>query len=65
MLGWVYAADSPYTVVVDDQGRFTIDGVPPGSYTIFAWHPYLGTREQQVTLAPNGTGDIAFQYSSD
>ena len=65
MLGWVYASDTPYTVVVDGEGRFVIEGIPPGSYSVIAWHPYLGTREQQITLAPNGAGEIEFQFSSE
>jgi hypothetical protein len=65
MLGWIYAAESPYTVVVDESGRFVIDGIPPGTYTIRAWHPYLGTLEQEVTLAPDGRSDTVFEFSSN
>lgn len=62
MLGWIYAADTPYTVLVDDEGTFAIDGVPPGTYTVRAWHPYLGTQEQDVTLAPGETGEATFTF---
>jgi hypothetical protein len=65
MLGWVYAADTPYAVAVDGTGRFVIDDIPPGTYTVIAWHPYLGVQEQRVTLAPNGTGDVTFQYVAE
>ncbi len=65
MLGWVYASDSPYAVAVDGDGRFMIDDIPPGTYGVIAWHPYLGTREQQVTLAPNQAGEMVFQFSSE
>lgn len=64
MLGWIYAAESPYTVIVDADGRFTIDEIPPGTYTVTAWHPYLGTREEQVTLTSDGVSDIVFRFSS-
>lgn len=64
MLGWIYAAETPYAVLVDADGRFALDGVPPGEYTVQAWHPYLGTREQRVTVAPNGEVDVVFLFSS-
>jgi len=64
MLGWIYAAESPYAVVVDEAGRFSIDGIPPGTYAVTAWHPYLGVREQEVTLAPDERFDAAFEFSA-
>ena len=30
--------DHPYYAVTDEHGNFKITGVPPGSYTIEAWH---------------------------
>jgi hypothetical protein len=63
MLGWIFAADTPYSVLVDGDGGFTIDGIPPGTYTVRAWHPYLGMLEQEVTLAPDATREIVFTYS--
>lgn len=63
MLGWIWAADTPYTVLVDENGRFTIDGVPPGTYTVRAWHPYLGTQEQEVTLESGATGQATFTFA--
>lgn len=65
MLGWVYASDTPYAMVVDGEGRFAIDDIPPGTYTVIAWHPYLGIREQEITLGPSGIEEIAFQFSSE
>lgn len=64
MLAWIYAADHPYTVGVDAEGRFAIDGIPPGTYTVRAWHPYLGTLEERVTLAPDAEEDVVFRFSS-
>lgn len=65
MLGWMFAADSPYAVVVDSTGRFTIPDVPPGTYTVGAWHPFLGVQEQQVTITAGGTTDLAFAFSPE
>lgn len=63
MLGWVFAIHTPYAVVVDDRGRFTIDAIPPGRYTVRAWHPYLGVQEQELVVTADGTHDITFAFS--
>ena len=62
MLGWIYAVDNPYAVVVDANGNFTIDDIPPGTYTIKAWHPRLGIYEREIVLSANETGEITFQF---
>lgn len=65
MLAWIYVTDNPYAVAVDADGHFTIDDISPGTYTVKAWHPYLGTQEQEITLSAKETSEIAFQFSSN
>ncbi|HEX6252275.1 MAG TPA: carboxypeptidase regulatory-like domain-containing protein [Gemmatimonadaceae bacterium] len=38
MSGIVLVLDNPFYVVPDANGRFVIDGVPPGAYQLVAWH---------------------------
>ncbi len=35
---WVIVPKHPYYAVTDDDGRFRLDRVPPGSYTLVVWH---------------------------
>ncbi len=63
MLGWIYSADSPYYSVVDTGGRFEIADIPPGTYVITAWHPFLGMQEREVTLGTGETQQIVFEFS--
>jgi hypothetical protein len=46
--------DHPYFAVTSANGSFTIDGVPPGSYTLRAWHERTGSTEQKVEVGANG-----------
>ena len=54
--------DNPYYAVSGDDGTFTIDKLPAGTYTLEAWHEKLGTATQQVTVAPNQAADVTFAF---
>ena len=56
MESWGVAVTNPYFAKTDEQGRFTITDVPPGTYKLVVWHPYVrNTVEQTVTIGPKGT----------
>ncbi len=56
MESWGVAVMNPYFAKTDEQGRFTIADVPPGTYKLVVWHPYVRTaQEQTVTIGPKGT----------
>lgn len=53
MESWGVAVTNPYFAKTDEQGRFTMTDVPPGTYTLVVWHPYVrSTIEQTVTIGP-------------
>jgi plastocyanin len=54
--------DNPYYAVSGDDGSFTIDKLPAGTYTLEAWHEKLGTATQQVTVAPNQAAEVTFAF---
>lgn len=64
MFGFMYAPEHPYATVVDDQGNFEINDIPPGSYTLKAWHPTLGVQETQIEVSANGSSEANFTYQS-
>lgn len=60
MESWGLAVANPYFAKTDGEGKFTLADVPPGTYKLVIWHPYIRTRiEQPVTVGPNGTVEAA------
>ena len=55
--------DHPYYAVTKADGSFTIDGVPPGRYTLVAWHERTGRIEQAVDVAAGGTTRVSVTLS--
>jgi len=64
MRAYVFAFDQPYFAVTSTDGNFTIKNLPPGTYTIEAWHEEHQTLDQTVTLAPKESKAITFTFHS-
>lgn len=58
MKAWIIVVDHPYVAVTDDEGRFAIDHVPPGTYELAAWHERLGARAIPLRVAPDGLASL-------
>ena len=64
MNAYVGVLDHPYFAVSDKDGKFELKTLPPGSYTIVAWHEKLGTQDQKVTIGEKESKDIAFTFKA-
>jgi plastocyanin len=62
MRAYIGVVSSPFFAVTDDQGAFTLKGLPPGSYTIEAWQEKLGVQDQKVVLGPKEVKTIQFSF---
>jgi Carboxypeptidase regulatory-like domain len=66
--GWMNAyvgvLPHPYYAVTDKSGKFELKSLPPGTYTIEAWHEKLGTQTASVTLGPKESKDITFGFKA-
>jgi plastocyanin len=62
MRAYIAVLNNPFFAVTGDDGSFTIKGLPPGTYTIEAWHEKYGKQEQQVTVAPKESKAADFSF---
>lgn len=57
MKAFIRVLDHPYFAPTSFDGHFELRKVPPGSYTLNAWHPRFGTKSTPVTV-PEAGGSI-------
>ena len=63
MHAYVGVLSHPYYAVSGEDGTFTIDGLPPGTYTLEAWHEKLGTKTATVTVGTGETKTADFTFA--
>jgi plastocyanin len=63
MHAYIVVVKGPYGVSGDD-GSFKLDNVPPGDYTLTAWHETYGTQTQKVTVAAGKPATISFTFKA-
>jgi len=63
MRSYIGVVSHPFFAVTGDDGTFTIKGLPPGTYTIEAWHEKYGTSDQTITVGAKDskTQDFSFK----
>jgi hypothetical protein len=63
MRAYIGVVAHPFFAVTGDDGTFTIKGLPPGTYTIEAWHEKFGTSDQTITVGAkeSKTQDFSFK----
>lgn len=60
MKAYLHVLPHPFFAVTGEEGRFSLSGVPPGTYTLEAWHESLGTATQTVTVADGQSQTVVF-----
>lgn len=75
MNAYVLVTEHPYFTITDEAGNFTLENVPPGTYTITMWHEGLakvekttkaysssgaGKTARKVTVTPGATVNVNF-----
>lgn len=66
MRAYVGVLPHSFFSVTDKDGRFEIKGVPPGTYTVVAWHEkYPQGVTQSVTVAASEKKETNFSFTGD
>jgi len=60
MRGLILVLNTPYFVMTDTNGRFRLEGLPAGHYTLKAWIDSRTTREKPVDLKNGETLHVDF-----
>jgi len=60
MHGYFAVLNTSHSKVTGDDGAYSLDGLPPGKYTVTAWHERFGTQSQEVTITGTETAKLDF-----
>jgi plastocyanin len=64
MTAFVVTNPNPYFATTGADGAFSLQGLPPGTYTVEAWHESLGTKTAEVTVKDGAPAEVAFAFSA-
>jgi hypothetical protein len=62
MKSFMVVLPHPYHGVSGMNGTFNISNLPPGTYTIVAWHEKYGQQEQSITVGAKETKTVNFTF---
>ena len=60
--GWIHVFDHPYFVISAPNGRFALDSIPPGEYTMRTWHERLGGTAREIRVENGGVTRVEVKY---
>jgi plastocyanin len=60
MAGAIVVTPNAWNAKADRAGRFELRDVPPGDYTVVAWHKAAGYFRKQIRIARGSNGEIEF-----
>jgi plastocyanin len=65
MTAYVGVFDTPFFAATGVDGKFEINGLPKGEYTLVAWHELYGRQQQPLTVADETTPvEASFRYKA-
>jgi hypothetical protein len=63
MVAWIMVLDNPFYAVTAPDGKFKIKDLPPGKYTIEAWHEGYKPVTQEIELKANEARTLNFEFT--
>lgn len=65
MKAYIGVTANPFYAVTGSKGAYTLQGLPPGHYTVAAWTATFGTQEKEISVAPSGKATLDFTFNSN
>lgn len=62
MKAYIAVLATPYFQVTGKDGSFDLTNVPPGTYTLTAWHEVYGSSEQTVTIGAKESKTLSITF---
>ncbi len=63
MTAWLVVQANPYYALTGADGKFKLEGVPAGTYTVQAWQESLGKTTQEVTVSAGAEAKADFELT--
>ena len=60
MNAYILVFNHRYFAISDDEGRYHIENIPPGPYSVVAWHEGASADPRPVTVPDGGTAELDF-----
>jgi hypothetical protein len=64
MSAYMIAVDNPFFAVSGEDGTFNISKLPPGDYTLTAWHEQYGQKEIPVKVEAGKPAEVKISFGS-
>jgi plastocyanin len=64
MVAFAIAVPTPWFAQAATDGRFTIDALPAGTYTLHVWHDRGGEHAREITVPATGLADVQVELDA-
>jgi len=64
MHGWFAVLKTSHYSITADGGGYSLPNLPPGKYTVTAWHEDYGSQTQDVTITGSETKSVDFSFKA-
>jgi len=62
MQGYLVVLKTSHFAVTSEDGTYTLPELPPGKYTVTAWHEVYGTQSREITISGSETQIVNFLF---
>lgn len=64
MDGYFVVLKTSHFALTGEDGRFSLPDLPPGQYTVSAWHEIYGTQSKEITVTSGESESLDFTFSA-